>query len=574
MNSEKNRKSHSMVFKLTVPMAAVFSFFVLLVSLVAYFIYSSSVRTNSLNQIKSTSEQVQTNYETYFESVINVSDNVQVRIDNEDVINNVGDVEVYFNQLLSFKSDISNICIYNLSGKPIVSDSDFAPVTVDTSEDWFSSSLTDKLINFFSRVDKSSDASYFFTLSKYVSFNKGKDEGVMKIQFDFAKIIELISQTDLGTGGHITIYDKKYEVVYSSEALPSGEKARIKDLVIGTETYSESGTEYVLYLSTIQNTTWKVAIITNNNSMNSVINLFLISVIFIAIGSTAVFSLLIYFLSRGLTKPMTKLSNEMASIENFNYDASKADVIKGSIEIESLDRSFIQMMNRIKELMNKVLEEQSAQRKSELKALQNQINPHFLYNTLDSILYLIDKNENQKAEMMILALSKFFRISISKGKNIIPLPKEIEHGENYLIIQKMRYGDQFNYKIDVEPGLEKYFVIKLILQPIIENAIAHGFNDQGGKDSFITIKVYRERDLIKFSISDNGYGILPEKIEEIYQSFNDRTIYKGVGLKNVYQRIKIFYGPKADVRIESELDKGTTVIISIPEEGALKDDEE
>jgi two-component system sensor histidine kinase YesM len=179
---------------------------------------------------------------------------------------------------------------------------------------------------------------------------------------------------------------------------------------------------------------------------------------------------------------------------------------------------------------------------------------------------MIDKGENSKAEDMIVALSKFFRISISKGQNIIPLPNEIEHARNYLLIQKMRFGDSFSYTIDVEPGLEKYFVVKLILQPLVENSIGHGMKE--GEVGRISIRAFSDGDFIKFEIKDNGYGMTPEKVDELVKSLDDDTVYQGVGLKNVYQRIRIYYGEKANLLIQSEEDVGTTITIVIPKEGA------
>ena len=231
------------------------------------------------------------------------------------------------------------------------------------------------------------------------------------------------------------------------------------------------------------------------------------------------------------------------------------------------------MMVRIRDLTSKLVDERDAQRKSELKALQNQINPHFLYNTLDSIIFMIEKNENEKAEQMIVALSKFFRISISRGKNIIPLKDEIEHVKNYLLIQKIRFGDQFSYSINVEETLYKYYVIKLILQPIVENAIEHGL-DEYSNDGKIEIDGKEDEEFIILSIKDNGFGISEEKLKEIEDSFHDKNIHKGVGLQNVYQRIKIYYGEKADIKINSVIDEGTTIFIYIPKRKALNNDED
>ena len=239
--------------------------------------------------------------------------------------------------------------------------------------------------------------------------------------------------------------------------------------------------------------------------------------------------------------------------------------IEGSKEIVELDNSFIALIDRIDDLTKKLIFEKEEQRKSELLALQNQINPHFLYNTLDSILALIEEKENDKAEEMIVALSRFFRISISKGKNIIPLRKEIEHAKNYLLIQKLRFGDAFDYSFDVSEDILDMDIVKLVLQPIIENSINHGLKE--GEVGLIKVKGYKNNGYVYLSISDNGYGMIEETRLALENSLKDESSSKGVGLKNVYMRLRVYYGNKADMKIESALDIGTTITLIIPEGG-------
>ena len=327
-----------------------------------------------------------------------------------------------------------------------------------------------------------------------------------------------------------------------------------------------------LFLSTISKTTWKVAIFTNYENVSSVIWNFLYAIILLAITISFLFLIFINLLATSITTPISKLQNQMANIVSLDYIQIPKEEIKGSIEVEALADSFDKLLERIRSQTIKLKREEAEKHKSELRALQNQINPHFLYNTLDSIIYLIDKGENEKAEEMILALSKFFRISISRGKNIIPLSKEVEHAKNYLLIQKIRFGEKFNYSIDFDPQLNKYYTIKLILQPLVENAIVHGLKEMQGIGE-ISVKAYLSGDLIKIIIKDNGFGILPEKLEEIKKSLNDNKKQNGVGIKNVYQRLKLYYGNQADILIESELDVGTTITIIIPSQEALSDEE-
>ena len=436
----------------------------------------------------------------------------------------------------------------------------------------FQNAINEPMINIFSGVGFENDR-YAFTLSRYMSFNRSENHGVALIEFDFTKIVRLIYQSDLGENGHIAIFDRDYNVVYSSlPELIDEDLIETKKLVLGSTGVTINHQSFNLYISTITNTGWKVSVFTNNSQIYSVLYNFIIIVIITILLLSILYIFIVYVIVKQVTYPLYRLQAEMNKVKDLNYDVNRSKLKKGSKEIIQLDATFNEMMRRIRYLADKLLQEQENQRKSELKALQNQINPHFLYNTLDSIIYMIDKGENQKAEEMIVALSKFFRISISRGKAIIPLKDEVEHVRNYLLIQKIRFGDQFTYSINVDPSLYQYSCIKLILQPLVENAIEHGLNDNESGGQIEIIGTQNESYII-LKIKDNGYGISEDKLEQIYKSFHDDSIHQGVGLKNVYQRIKIYYGEEADIKIDSLFDEGTIISIYIPKKKAVKNEE-
>ncbi len=569
----KTNKRISLKFELVVPATVLFVFFSVAISIIASFTYSNQITQLTMNQVKTMSQQVLSNYDTYFEGVIAISQNVQSKIDNIDLNNDDEKVKMtsYFDEVMNLKSEILNMSIYDTDGNSIVTNTRYSPSKI-SDDIWLQDAKRNPLINIFSRVEYTGSV-FEFTLSKYISFNKGVNNGVLKIDFDFNKIVNLIAQTDLGEGGHITIYDRDYNIVYASNfKVNEQETAVIKELVMGVKQI-KLDREYILFASTITNTTWRVAILSNNETLNSTLNNFMWNVSTATVFVILVFVLFMVILANSIVNPIIKLQKEMIKVENFDYNVDQDFHAGGNKEIQNLGNSFNQMMKRIKTLMQQVLDEKEEQRKSELKALQNQINPHFLYNTFDSIIYLIDKNDNEKAVQMIVALSKFFRISVSKGKTIIPIDKEIEHAKYYLQIQKIKFGDNFNFDINVNEELHKYYVIKLILQPIIENAIVHGISEMNFRSGLIKINGYLRDKFIHLEVIDNGCGILPKKIEEIYQSFNDKNAHNGVGLKNVYERLKIYYGEKADLLIESELDVETKISILIPVEGALNNEE-
>ena len=471
------------------------------------------------------------------------------------------------------KGEIISIALYDEKGDLIVSNSGYVSAEENVYEnDSYQNAISEPMINIFSAVGYENDR-YAFTLSRYLNYKNEENYCVALIEFDFSKIVRQIYQSDLGENGHIVIFDRNYEVVYSSkpEFVEEDYKAT-KELVLGSRSVNINNQSFNLYISTIADTSWKVSVFTNNSQVYNSLNLFIALTVATTICLGVIYLIAIYFVIKQVTNPLYKLQNEMNKIKDLNYETKHSSLAGGSKEIIQLEATFNDLMKRIRDLAGKLVEERDNQRKSELKALQNQINPHFLYNTLDSIIYMIDKGESQKAEQMIVALSKFFRISISRGKNIIPVKDEIEHVRNYLLIQKIRFGDQFNYTINVSSVLEGYYCMKLILQPIVENAIEHGLNDaqSGGR---IDIKAYIDGEFIILEVTDNGYGISSEKLKEIEKSFQDKNIHRGVGLQNVYQRIKIYYGEKGDIKIHSIEDEGTTISILIPKERAKNDDE-
>lgn len=551
---------------------SLFLLYVLVTSVIAANIYVFTVGDMLTRQIKESSKQVVINYENYFENAITVSNSIQNKANNIDILEKKSEIEEYFDDILTLRNEINGIAFYDLNGELIVSDSKSKAIQNVYGRDFFIKALEEPLINNFSKLNKSEteEGAFYITISKAIDFNKGNDTGVVCINFDFTKIVKSLANIDLGDKGHIVIFDKNYELIYTSYIDVLGEDLKaLKNIVLGNSAMTISGIDYNIFISTITNTTWKVGVFSNRQEIVNSVRTFIVSIFSVAVFLTLIYVLFTAYISKRISNPLRSLKRQMTKVESLNYEVNSYRRTYGSIEVEELDESFRQMMIRIKDLAEKLIEEQENQRKSELKALQNQINPHFLYNTLDSIIYMIDQGKNETAERMITALSKFFRISISRGKNIISFKDEFEHARNYLLIQKLRFEDKFEYSFDIDPRLNEMWTIKLILQPIIENAIAHGLKECQGVGK-IEIKGSIDGKLIHLQVIDNGYGILDSKIQEIYASFKDKNIHNGVGLKNVYERLKIYYGDLADIKITSTLDVGTTVHLYIPVEGALK----
>ena len=321
----------------------------------------------------------------------------------------------------------------------------------------------------------------------------------------------------------------------------------------------EGNTIYTV--QTLASGNWRVVGVSSvqeliTDGLQEVLRISVISALFIL----AAMLMLSVLLSQMLSKPIQNLVSAMRSFErdadNFSYEP-----VMGVREVQNLSVSFEHMVHRIQKLMATVRSEEINLRKTELKALQAQINPHFLYNTLDSISWMCEQGKNAEAVLMVNALARLFRISISRGHELIPIRSEVQHAQSYLQIQSVRYKDQFSYEFDVEEGCLEYLCNKITLQPIIENAIYHGVNglvDEGR----IVIRVFSREDDIFFTVEDNGVGMEPEQIEEIFRRKPDGK--SGIGIKNVNDRLKIWFGEKYGVTITSVPDEGTRVTVRMP----------
>ena len=524
--------------------------------------------TEALNvQSQEISRQIVYNYESYINTIIDTSNLIQADITNQDLILDETEISDYLTDIIKVKKEIISIQIYDLSGALIVSNIKNQDNQASLSELWFYNAINEQTIHNFTTPYETGGL-YKITISKFILFNKNEDKGVLKIEISFDQFIELVKKSNLGFGGHITIVDQSYDTVYTSKQTNTPisdekEKEVFQNTVLGISQADINDIDMMVNIDTLANTRWRIGVFINAEGIKAIEseffwNTFSVSSLFLIVAV-----LLFLTVSKWIAKPIQVLESRMSEIESSEYFEINEVNIDSYQEVSALSSSFNTMMRKIDELMKRVVIEQNEQRKSELKALQNQINPHFLYNTLDSIVWMIEKGQNEKAGELVVALAKFFRLSISQGRNIIPIKDEVNHAKNYILIQKIRYQDAFTYEFDVDQSMNELKTMKFLLQPLIENSIYHGLKNKIDA-GHILIKVHQDDTHIIFSVSDNGYGIRQEKIDELYRKMKGDNLHDGVGLKNIYQRLVIYFGSKADMVIESELDEGTTISIKIP----------
>lgn len=390
-----------------------------------------------------------------------------------------------------------------------------------------------------------------------------KESKYIVVDYDFSQVGDYFNRIEIGDRGYAYIANREGEILYHpKQAQFSKLESNAINSVLnhGDGTYLTQDEEYSIGHRTISHTGWKVVgisyledtVIPAMSEMQK-LTFYTLMVMFILI---LIMSLLV---SKFISQPITKMIEQISKAEIGN---SEERIYQNRFnEVRQLSKSYNRQMNRIHLLMEQIKEEQAELRKSEMNVLQAQIKPHFLYNTLDSILWMAESGEIQQTSEMVAALGKLLRISLSQGQNFIPLRKELEHAENYLKIQKFRYKDQFTYSIKAEKHLLDSLTVKIVIQPFLENALYHGIEymvDQG----HISIEIYERNGNVYIIIRDDGIGMSTERLAHIKKLKDSNET--GIGIRNVHQRIQVYFGKEYGVDIESELDEGTTVQIIIP----------
>ena len=523
-------------------------------------------------QTSELSTQIVYNYENSISSIIETSNIIQTDIDRFDVTSQQGSAMFteYLSQIIHMKSDVIRISIYDYETWLCIassSEDEIGKPVTDQDTNWFFEAINDPTVHVFSvPYAEFGSEEYKVNVSKRILLQNGAGAGVLKIEISFQSFIDLVDKSNLGEGGHITIIDSNYDVVYTSMTEPLLAREGIeaaREIILGSKSAVLGGYNMTINVDTLSNTKWRICVLINIDKLIQIERNFLLTMVAVACIVLLIGVLLFTAVARTITAPMKQLELAMRKVEKSDYFRMEEVELAASREIEALTKRFNQMMRKIGELMDRLITEQNAQRKSELKALQNQINPHFLYNTLDSILWLVENRKNDEASEMVVALARLFRIGISADTETIPVRDEIEHVRNYLLIQNIRYAGAFDYEFDVDEAALDALTMKLILQPVVENCIYHGLKNNIVEGN-IKISVYIEGESLILRVSDNGYGMRQETIDELYRSFEDGAVSNSVGLKNIYQRVMIYYGGNAGMTIESELDEGTTITIREP----------
>ncbi|WP_425313258.1 histidine kinase [Paenibacillus mangrovi] len=551
---------------------------ILVVVAVSFMLYNKFTKTaeeNAYLNIQQIIEQVNYHLELYVKGMQDIYEVVEEQINNTPDISSPV-LREQLTTLLHTREDLVSVGLFTPKGKLVldIPNLEMRRNTLLKEQSWFESALDQPQKLSFSapHIQNLYKGQYKWvvSLSRVIKY---KDQGVTKegillVDVNFRTIDELSRKVSLGKRGYAYIIDDLGNIVYhpQQQLIYAGLKYEnlepVFEYAYGSYTDKSTGETRYITIRTVEPINWKIVgvaypdeIITTQKDLNQFVFWFLLVV-------CAAVVVLAVFVSMKISQPLRRLEKSVQSVGQGDF--STPIQVSGAYEVVQLSKRFNFMLHRIRQLMEQIIHEQEAKRKSELDVLQSQINPHFLYNTLNSVIRLAEKGKKEEIVATITSLSKFFRISLSKGKNIITLEEELEHVRHYLIIQKIRFKNKFSYVIECEEDALACMTLKLILQPIVENAIYHGI-EKMSDEGFIRIYAFVQEERLVIKISDDGLGMTRQVMDQLLVG-GIRSGGSGVGVKNVNERIRLYYGKNYGLSFESELEEGTTVTITLPVE--------
>lgn len=449
-----------------------------------------------------------------------------------------------------FNDSAKQVTIYTSLGG-IKYDNLIVPLSEISDEFWYKKASMDVSRQWY--VDEEKNIA--FCVRRMSMLKKNNRLGILYISIDYNKLFEALSN-DMGKNYGIFVTDKNDEVIYSLARFED----RYADCALTYDEFLEldSDSEYTVMFEDLEQTTWRLWLYKADKTILS--DTEPIFDLWYAVGVCAVLALILgsLLVSRFITKRISYLRDGMKAAESGSFDVRLE--VRESDEIGELIKGYNTLIEEVQTLIDQVYESKLIEKKHEMKALQNQINPHFLYNSLSLINWKAIEVGNSDISNITLALSNFYRTSLNKGRNTLSIADEISNVKSYIEIQLVMHDYEFEVVYDVDDEILQYETLNLILQPIVENAIEHGIDvKEDNEKGVITIRGRKENDMIYISVEDNGVGMEEEKAATIITRDS-----KGYGIRNVNERIQLYYGEQYCLNVRSRINEGTCITVCIP----------
>lgn len=548
---------------------------VVLVSALLFNRFSKAAEANAYLNLGQIIEQVNANLELYVSGMQDIFDLAQEQINAASDIPDDRQLGEQLGTILNTRKDLVSMALFTKGGNLVrgVPELPMRQNTKLTEQLWFESAIQNPgtlqftpphIQNLFK-----SDYRWVVSMSKSITYRDDSRirQGVLVMDINFRTIDELSQRVGLGKKGYVYIIDSVGNIVYhpQQQLIYAGLKYENLEPVLnyayGSYLDDSEGEQRLITIQTVKPAGWKIVgvayadeFLTTKKELGGFLYGFLLAAI-------AVILVINLYVSARISQPIRRLERSVQMVEKGDFGTNV--YVSGAYEVEQLSKRFNLMLRRIRELMDQIIQEQEAKRKSELDVLQSQINPHFLYNTLNSVTRMAELGRNEEVVTTITSLSRFFRISLSKGNHIIPVADELEHVRHYLIIQTIRFKNKFRYEIQAEQDTLDCMTLKLILQPLVENAIHHGI-EKSAEEGFIGVYARINGNDLELVIKDNGIGMTQDTVDRLLSGRLRSESGSGVGVINVQERISLYYGKDYGLHYESEPEEGTTVTIKLP----------
>ena len=578
--SHKRKKTRSMQMTISVSFTLLSVCCMCFLGVMLYQQFSRKAENLTVENSRQLLNQTTINLEDYLRNMRRISDAMYYSvIKNTDI----GSESLEDSMTLLYeanKDKLISVACYTNDGKlteasPIATEKNGVDVK---SQKWFQDAASE-LENFhFSTPhvqDLFDDPSYRYywvvSLSRTVELTRNGSSmlGVLLVDMNYSSIEQLLEKANTDTSGeYVYLMASDGEIIYhpKQNLIHMGLYQENNDMAAGYEdtTVKENfhGEKRLVTVKTISYTGWKlVSVVPMKSFSMGMTGMRNLAVLLVALTVLAAV-ILNQMVSARISKPLRRLNDSVKEWEAGNMEP---DIyIGGSMEVEHLGKTLRSTVAQIRQLMDDIVVEQEEKRKSELDALQSQINPHFLYNTLDSIVWMITGERYDDAVFMITQLASLFRISLSKGKTVISIEDEVKHAKNYMNIQKIRYKNSFEIDFQIEEEVLNGCIVKLVLQPLLENAIYYGMEFMDGEGE-IYVRGYRRDNDVYLEVEDNGLGMPEEEAAELLNGKERPHKHgSGVGLVNVHSRLKLRFGEDYGLIVHSCPDEGMMVQIHIP----------
>nr|WP_241734863.1 sensor histidine kinase [Paenibacillus alvei] len=423
--------------------------------------------------------------------------------------------------------------------------------------------------NYYGNFEAKQKSPKVLTIARTMKNSSGHSLGYVIVSVNESKIQR---QLNSYSEQKIMLLDDQGTILSQSDSINIGQQFRYHDYAINENTLVYNNEKYIYLSKPVAGTKWSLLSLVPYSSAVGPNNQILVTSFIMQFLFFTGFCILLMILISAITNPITKLSKFVAKVNMGQLNIRSG--IRGQHEVGQLGKSIDQMLDRIEMMIEQITLEQTKKRKAELEMLQAQINPHFMFNLLNSIrLNILIRGDEENAKL-IGSLSSLLRMTINRDNEWISLRDEVETIQHYIRLMNFRHANQVQLIEKIVVGSDHVFVPRFMIQPIIENAIIHGFHQYGGQIEIeaYTVKVNEESSLL-IKIHDNGVGMSPERLQELITKLEkgqgeaapNKSGFSGIGVTNVYQRLKLIYGEKFLMRISSEVDVGTTITLQLPQ---------